>query len=223
MHSFFSIHHIAFYIGNYPLSYIELIGTLAGLLSVYLASRANFYTWHWGIVNEIAFFLIFYQVRLYADMMLQVYFFITTLYGIAEWRKKDYSVKIAYLSLRWRFIIFCLLLLGVSLMSYVVSQLHLWFAAWFPEPSTYWVADSFVLVASMIANILLVKKKVEAWYFWITVNITSIMLYSFKGIYLIAFEYCIFLLLALYGLWQWHKKTHSFLANSYPFTADTKP
>ena len=66
--NFFEIKNIAIQIWDYPVSYIELIGTLFGLYSVYFASRANILTWATGIVNEIFLFILFFQVHLYADM-----------------------------------------------------------------------------------------------------------------------------------------------------------
>ena len=62
---FIEIENIAFKILDYPVSYVELIGTLFGLASVYFASRANILTWGTGIVNEIFLFILFFQVQLY--------------------------------------------------------------------------------------------------------------------------------------------------------------
>lgn len=73
--SFFDIENIAFQILNYPISYVEFIGALFGLVSVYLAAKANILTWGTGIVNELFLFILFFQVQLYADMLLQVFFF----------------------------------------------------------------------------------------------------------------------------------------------------
>src|SRR5688572_5469381 len=86
MMPFFDIDHIAFTIAGYPLSYVELIGTLFGFISVFYASKANILTWPTGIINEIFLFLLFYQVQLYPDMFLQFYFLAVTIYGWYNWR-----------------------------------------------------------------------------------------------------------------------------------------
>jgi nicotinamide mononucleotide transporter len=59
---FIDIKNIAFEILGYPISYVELLGTIFGLISVYFASRANILTWATGIVNELFFYILFYQV-----------------------------------------------------------------------------------------------------------------------------------------------------------------
>jgi len=71
---FFDINNIAFTVLNYPISYVELIGTLFGFISVYLAAKANILTWSTGIINELFLFIMFFQIQLYADMFLQIYF-----------------------------------------------------------------------------------------------------------------------------------------------------
>ena len=74
----FDINNIAYEIIGYQISYVELIGTLFGLISVYLATKTNILTWATGIINELFLFILFFQVQLYADMFLQVFFFVVT-------------------------------------------------------------------------------------------------------------------------------------------------
>ena len=56
------------------------------------------------------------------------------------------------------------------------------------------------------ANAAWAKKQIENWILWIVVDVISVMLYLFKGIYFLSLEYVIFLVLATWGLWQWRKK-----------------
>src|SRR4051812_16827252 len=102
MMHFFDIKNIAFSVLGYPISYVELIATLSGLLSVFYASRANILTWPTGIINELFLFILFFQVRLYADMVLQVYFFIVTIYGWYYWKTNTIEKKIATVTFRNR-------------------------------------------------------------------------------------------------------------------------
>jgi nicotinamide mononucleotide transporter len=84
---FLSIENIAFTVIGYDLSDIELIGTVFGLLAVYWASRENIWTWPASVINVAAFFVLFYQVNLYSDMFLKVYFLIVTVFGWYNWSK----------------------------------------------------------------------------------------------------------------------------------------
>ena len=93
--TFFDINNTVFTILDYPISYVELIGTLFGFISVYLATKANILTWGTGIVNELFLFMMFFQIQLYADMFLQVYFFVVTLFGWYNWKKMPKQNSIA--------------------------------------------------------------------------------------------------------------------------------
>lgn len=202
----FSIHTIAFTCWQYPVSYIELLGTLFGILSVYLASRANILTWPTGILNELFLFLLFFQVRLYADVVLQVFFFITTLYGWYNWKNNRSVREITSLKMRERLIGACLLGAAILPAGYLFSRLHQWWPAVFPEQAAYPYADSFVMLGSMVATLLLARKKIENWYCWIAVDLAATLIYWKKAIVFLSAEYALFLLLATYGLFNWTKQ-----------------
>lgn len=204
---YFSTEYILFHIGDYPLSLIELVGTIFGLLSVWWAARANILTWPAGILNEIGFFVLFYQVQLYADMLLQVFFFVVTIYGWQKWRaqKDNQPLAITRLSQQWRGYYLLFLIIGTILLGYFNSQFHILWPSIFPEPAAYPYPDAFTTMASVLATFLLANKKWEAWLFWVIIDVICIILYFKKGIYVVAWEYVVFLVIASFGLYQWYR------------------
>lgn len=204
--TFFDVQHIAFSVIGYDISYIELIGTVFGLISVYYASRANVLTWPTGIFNEIALFALFFQVQLYADMLLQVFFLVVTIFGWYNWRHKTEELPVTRMTPNMVGIYAIALMAGTVLMGLTIQQFHRWMPGYFPLPATYPFADSFVMMASILATFLLAKKRVETWVLWIVVDIVSVVLYLIKGIYFLSLEYIIFLGLATFGLLQWRKQ-----------------
>lgn len=204
--NFFNIQYTAFSVPGYPVSYVELIGTLFGLISVYYASRGNILTWSTGIINELFLFILFFQVQLYADMLLQVYFFIVTLFGWHNWKTNTGDLPIKRLSAAGLKLYCVLLALGTLTMGMVISHLPLWLPVYFPLPAAFPYIDSFVTVASILATVMLAKKQVENWVLWIVADIVSVVLYIVKGVYFLSAEYMIFLVLATYGFLQWRKK-----------------
>lgn len=203
---FFEIENTAVQIWDYPISYVELIGTLFGLFSVYFASRANILTWGTGIVNEVFLFILFFQVQLYADMFLQVYFFFVTLYGWYIWKTKTNAITISTLCFRNKRLLVATILIGTLISGYFFSNIHLYLPAYFRIQASYPFADSFVLVSGIIATVLLAKKKIETWYLWIAIDLVCVVLYFKKGVYFLSLEYLIFLGLASYGLYHWKKQ-----------------
>jgi nicotinamide mononucleotide transporter len=204
--NFFEIKNVAFQIWVYPISYVELIGTLFGLISVYFASRANILTWGTGIVNEVFLFILFFQVQLYADMFLQIYFFIVTLYGWYKWNSKTAESKISETSFRNKIFLTVTILIGTLISGFLFTNIHLYLPTYFKIQAAYPFTDSFVMVSSIIATILLAKKKFENWYLWIAIDLVCVVLYFKKGVYFLSLEYFIFLGLASYGLYHWKKQ-----------------
>ena len=68
----FSVNNIAFTILSYPMSYIEFIGTILYLWSVWLIARKQMLTWPVGIVSVLLYMALFYQIRLYSDTVEQI-------------------------------------------------------------------------------------------------------------------------------------------------------
>ena len=58
---------------GYQMSYIEFVGTVLYVLSVWLIARRNMLTWPIGIVSVLLYMVIFFQIRLYSDTLEQVY------------------------------------------------------------------------------------------------------------------------------------------------------
>jgi len=203
---FFEIANNAFTIMGYPISYVELIGTVFGLISVYFASRANILTWGTGIINELFLFILFFQVHLYADMFLQVYFFVVTIYGWYSWNTTTVENKIAAINIKVRWLIAVVIIVGSLLSGFLIKNIHLYLPGYFKIAAAYPFTDSLVMVLSVIATVLLAKKKIENWHLWILVDAICVILYFKKGVYFLSLEYLIFLVLASYGLYHWKKQ-----------------
>ena len=93
MPEIFSLDYIIVEFWDYPMSLIEIFGTITGLITVWFAARNNIITWPFGLVNVSSFFIIFWQVNLYADMFLQVYFFSMSIYVFIFCYRKKKKIK----------------------------------------------------------------------------------------------------------------------------------
>lgn len=203
----FDVKEIFFTVFGHDVSYVEFIGTLFGLISVFLAARANILTWPTGIANAIFFLAIFYQIHLYSDMFLQFYFCGMGVYGWFSWKYKAEHQQSAIRTLnntnRLRlaaFIAMVTLLIGT-----LISRIHLMLPQIFDHPASYPYVDTFIAISSILATILLARRIFETWVLWVIVDITSIGLYSVKGVKLIAVEFVIFLCLAVLGVFSWYR------------------
>lgn len=205
MIALFDIDTIAFTLLGYRLSYIELVGTVFSMISVYLASKANILTWPVGLIGIGAFFVIFFQIQLYSDMLLQLYFFAFTVFGWYNWKVIPVFVKPRSLTQKWQIMYAIILVAGSYLLGFFMQSVHLIFPKLFPLAAAYPFMDAFTSVASILATILLARKVIQTWPFWIAVDLLSVGLYTTKGVHLMAIEYAIFLMMCIYGWYNWRK------------------
>lgn len=207
LQALFDVKETFFTIFEHPVSYVEFIGTVFGLISVFLAARANIFTWPTGIANAIFFLVIFYQIQLYSDMFLQMYFCGMGVYGWFTWKYKaeHHQSAIRTLSSTDRLRLAALIATTVLLVGTLISQIHRLLPQIFEKPASYPYIDTFIAISSVLAVILLARRIFETWLLWILVDITSIGLYSVKGVKLIALEFIIFLALAVLGVLSWHR------------------
>ena len=67
---------------------LESIAVFFSLLCVLLAVKKHILNWPAGIIGVTAYLVLFYQVRLYADMVLQVVFIMQGSCGWDNWQTK---------------------------------------------------------------------------------------------------------------------------------------
>lgn len=209
----FSIHHIFFRALGYEMSYLEFFGVVSGLIAVWLSAKANIWSWSVGILNVVLSFFLYYQIQLYPDMFLQVFFFVTNLIGWWQWAnpkagEQDYKqeLRVSYMRLK-QFLFICVISSGGTiLLGSMASHLHEWFPVIFPKPSAFPFADSFITVMSIVTTFFMIRKKIESWIIWIVVDVIAAYLYFIKGVKFYSVEYLIFTLLAAFGLWNWMRE-----------------
>ena len=109
------------------------------------------------------------------------------------------------LSNRNRLLLAALIAAVVLVVGTLITRIHLILPQVFDHPATYPYIDTFIAISSILATILLARRIFETWVLWIAVDITSIGLYSVKGVKLIAIEFVIFLALAVLGIYSWYR------------------
>lgn len=205
MSTIFSIDYIVFGFMGYNMSLIELFGTTLGLFSVWFAARSNILTWPATILNTIAFFMVFYQVRLYSDMFLQLYFFAIAIYGWNYWHKTftENSKPVNRLSHKEWLTVTAVAIVGSASLGLFISNIHHLLPQLFPAPASFPYINAFSATLSVIANFLMARRKLENWLIWMLVDTICIAVYAANGILLMSLEYFILLVICIYGYRSW--------------------
>lgn len=191
---------------GYDMTYLEFIGCVFGMIAVIYAIRSNIYTWFAALINIVCFVILFYQIQLYADMLLQIFFFISSAYGWVYWHQKKNTLAIARLTFNQMIVSFFSIVILSFALYFLITNLHSLFPSLFQKPASFALLDSFIAAMSIVATILMSYKKVENWLLWVFINILSVFLYYQKAVYLISLEYFIFMILGVMGYIKWKKK-----------------
>lgn len=182
------------------ISTLEWIGTIFGLLTVWYSVKENILCWPTGMISVAAYGALFFSIKLYADTLLQIFFFVVSIIGWWQWARKDEhqeKLHITFLSAKNRVGILLLMIVCIVLCGSL-------FAAFTDAHIPFW--DSTIAGMSVTAQLLLIRKKFENWILWISVNILSIGVYYYKAVYLTAFLYVVFLVMSTQGLLEWKKQ-----------------
>lgn len=212
MESFLDIDQVFIHVLGYGMSYVEFFGTLAGFIAVWLAARGHALSWPIGLINVVLLFFLFYQVQLYPDMFLQIFFFITNIAGWWRWKNPKHEeadtkqeLKVSFQNTSSRLLTSGIVFLGTVLMGLAASRLHQWAPALFNIPSAFPFADSFVTITSIVAQYWMLQKKAECWILWILADVVATVLYFQKGILFLSLEYLVFCFLAVAGYLNWSR------------------
>ncbi|WP_029592258.1 nicotinamide riboside transporter PnuC [Franconibacter pulveris] len=225
---FFSVNNILIHIplgaGGYNLSWIEAVGTLAGLLCIWLASLEKISNYAFGLVNVTLFAIIFFQIQLYASLLLQLFFFAANIYGWYAWSRQTNDHEAA-LRIRWLpmpkamgWLAGCVLAIGLmtvwidpvfaflTRVAVTIMQgmgLNVTMPALAPDAFPFW--DSCMMVLSIVAMILMTRKYVENWLLWVIINVISVVIFARQGVYAMSLEYLLLTFIALNGSRMWIK------------------
>ncbi len=190
----------------------EAIATLFGLTSTWFYIKQNNYSWPIGLVMVSMYSVLFFKVKLYAAMCLQVIFIFIQLYGWYEWvfdkAVKGHMVvfRISKLQVLYLFSFWVVFSLALAAIFYwqTDADLVLW--------------DTANAVMCLIAQWLMARKYLESWLVWAVNDVLYLLEFTHKGLYFTAFQNAMFFILAVAGYLQWRQHCQT---SSNPLPANT--
>ncbi|HVX23888.1 MAG TPA: nicotinamide riboside transporter PnuC [Candidatus Saccharimonadales bacterium] len=176
----------------------EVLGFVTGGYCVWLAVVENIWNWPIGILNAVAFTVLFLGSRLYADAGLQIVYIVLGFVGWYWWLKggeHKSELKVQHIGV--------LESLALAIVGIVATVGFTRFLASINDVAPFW--DGLTTVSSLVAQYMLTRKYLENWYVWIATDVIYIGLYGFKHLALTAVLYVIFLTMCLVGVRDWRK------------------
>ncbi|MCR9249710.1 MAG: nicotinamide riboside transporter PnuC [bacterium] len=180
-------------------SILEWIAVIAGVASVFFSMRQNILVYPTGIVSVVIYVYIAFNYKLYADMGVNTYYFIMSVYGWYHW--KDTAGKADQIPITINSQKENLISLAILVISYIIlSQVLVNFT---DSDVPYW--DASTTCFAITGMWLMARKKLENWIAWIITDLISIPLYFYKGLVLTSFQFLFFTGLAIGGYFIWRK------------------
>ena len=178
---------------------LEVLAVITGIISVYLSTRENIWSWPTALVNVALYFVVFYEAKLYADMGLQAVYFALSLYGWYEWLYGGENRTELHVSRTPQALGVKLAVMGIACAAVLGTVL-----ARFTDAALPYI-DSATTSTSLVAQWMMTRKILENWAVWVAVDVVYIAMFIFKRLYLTAGLYAVFLVLAVMGYVQWKR------------------
>ncbi len=188
----------ALHLFGLPASWAEALGALLGVAMVVCNIRQVHWGWPLACISSLLYVLVFADAKLYGEAALQIFFAITALWGWWQWLRgiSDDGSALHIQRLNQKITI-NLIAISVGL----VTAIGLFLIKFTNTDVPWW--DALPTALSLIATYLLAKKYIENWPAWIIVNLVSIALFAYKGLWLTVGLYAIFAVMAAFGWQAW--------------------
>ncbi len=190
----------AFSLWAAPFTWLELVAFVLAIAMVVFNMRVNPLGWPLAIVSSALYFLLFWNSKLYGDASLQLFFVVIAFWGWWQWLRgtadDGSALRVRELGPRQRW-----QLLAALAVAWPATGLFLKTCTDTDVP--WW--DAFPTAASVIGQWLLGRKYVENWLAWIVVNVISVALFAYKGLWLTVILYAIFIVMSVFGWRAWRR------------------
>jgi nicotinamide mononucleotide transporter len=188
----------AFTIWGSPTTWLEIVAFVLALAMVGCNIREIHWGWPLAVVSSLLYCALFWRSKLYGEASLQVFFAVVALWGWFQWlrgRRADGSpLRVAQLSPGGLAAV-----LGACVALWPATGLFL--KAYTDTDVPWW--DAFPTSVSLVGQFLLGRKFIENWLVWVAVNVVSVALFAFKGLWLTALLYALFVALSIVGWRAW--------------------
>ena len=188
------------------MNWIEAVAVVFGIACVALIIKQSLWCWPAGLIQVTLYVYVFYTARLYSDMILHVIYVVLQVYGWRQWLRGSgtsssgpaipTALSISTLDTRARWL-WTLAVVVVALGWGEIMDRY--------TDATAAHADAFIAAASLCAQYLLAKKRLENWVVWIVVDVVAIAVYWSRDLRLTAGLYVVFLVLCIVGFRAWQR------------------
>ncbi len=181
------------------MSWLEVLAALFGLANIVLIVRRSVWNFPAALIMVTLTGVVLWEAKLYSDAGLQAFFFIVNILGWVLWARNRGAageIMVDRLGVVGQIV-------WIALAMAATYGWGLFMALNTDVTNPWW--DASVAMLSIAAQILMTRRYINNWHWWIVVNILSIGLYWHKQLYVFTGLYVIFLGMAVWGLIEWRR------------------
>lgn len=185
-----------------PDSWLNIVAGLAGVISVIMCAKGRTLFYFIGFIQTITYLVLSWQNRFYGEVIENLFYFVTMIWGIFEWKKNEVKNNLGvnevkskkFTSLEW-VISILLTAVGTYLMGLWLSSIGS------AQPYT----DAATNILAIIAQLLMVKRYREQWLWWFVIDVLCIKLWWVAGNWSMVAMYIGWTINCVYGWFNWTK------------------
>ena len=193
----------AFMVWGSPVTWLEIVAFALAVAMVVCNIRVNPVAWPLAIASSLLYALLFAHSKLYGEASLQLFFIAVGVWGWWQWQRAagadGQPLRVHTLTARGRAIALAATLAAWPLLGLLLDQ---------ATDSDVPYLDALPTAASVTGQFLLGRKLLENWPVWLAVNVFSVGLFAYKGLWLTVLLYALFALMSVAGWRAWQQRLH---------------
>jgi len=183
-----------------PVTWLEIVAFALAVWMVVCNMRVNLLAWPLAMLSSLLYAALFAHSRLYGEAALQWLFIVVAAWGWHQWlrgRQADgQALRVRWLAPRARWAVAGATLAAWPLLGLLLDRITDTDVPYF---------DAFPTAGSVAGQWLLGRQYVENWPAWVIVNVVSVGLFAWKGLWLTVLLYVLFTAMAVAGWREWRR------------------
>ncbi len=175
---------------------LEFIAALSAIFYVVLAAKQCYLCWPISILSTLIYMGLYFNVHLYLESILQIFYLILSIYGWIFWQKNETKFLVTKNSFGYNFLSIFTLLIVSLILSFIASN-H--------SDISMPYLDAPIFIFSLYATFITAKKKLESWTYWIVIDLISGYVSFSKGLRVTSVLFFVYVVLAIFGFYEWRK------------------
>lgn len=180
-------------------SLMEGVAVVLAIAYLLLAMKQHIACWYCAFASTALFLFIFFDVNLYMETALQVYYLAMAVYGWWQWKhagpNQDAELRIS----TWHWQRHVLVITGVLIATAISGTLLQ------STDQRLGYLDSFTTWGAVVTTIMVAWKVLENWIYWLVIDALSIYLYLDRELYFTALLFAAYIVIVIVGFWYWLK------------------